>query len=311
MPYTVLFHSELDDPLAWGRALGAALPELDWRISPHGTGNPEDVTTALVWNPPAGFFAPFRNLRLVVNLGAGVDRLVGRDDLPPVPVARLNDPGMVGLMTSYVTFAVTRYARDIHLFERAQRRHEWRHIQPRALSEVRVGVLGLGELGGPAAAALAAMGYQVTGWARGPKSIPGVTCLHGAAALAEVLRRSEILVLLVPLTPETRGLIGERELGLLPSGAKLVNACRGPVVREAALLAALRSGHPAEATLDVFETEPLPPDHPFWDMENVLVTPHLASITVPEAAARDVAESILRVARGEAPLHQVDPARGY
>lgn len=304
----VAFHSGPDDPEAWGAALGAALPELDWRVSPDGLGDAAEIEAALVWKPPPGFFAPLTKLKLVVNLGAGVDSLVGRDDLPAVPIARLNDPGMVQLMTSYVVFAVTRYARDIHLFERAQRRGEWHYIHPRALGETRVGVLGLGELGGPAAAALAGMGYAVTGWSRSPKQIPGV---RWEASLDAVLRSSEILVALVPLTPSTRGLIGARELALLPRGAKLINACRGAVVQEAALLAALRDETLAEATLDVFDTEPLPAGHPFWSMENVLVTPHLASITVPESAARDVAESIRRVLRGEPPLHPVDPGRGY
>ncbi len=303
----VAFHSGLDDPEAWGRALAAALPGVDFRVSPN-LGDPAEIEAALVWRPPAGFFAPMRNLKLVVNLGAGVDSLVGRDDLPPVPIARLNDPGMVQLMTSYVVFAVTRYARDIHLFERAQRRGEWQYIHPRALGGISVGVLGLGELGGPAAAALAGMGYRVTGWSRSPKEIPGV---RWEASLDAVLAGSEILVVLVPLTPGTRGLIGARELALLPPGAKLVNACRGAVVPEGPLLAALQQGQVGEATLDVFDTEPLPPGHPFWAMPNVLITPHLASITVPEAAAMDVAESIRRVGRGEPPLHQVNPARGY
>lgn len=304
----VAFHSHADDPVAWGAALRAALPELDWRVSPDGLGDPAEIQAAMVWKPPPGFFAPMKNLRLVVNLGAGVDSLVGRDDLPPVPIARLNDQGMVQLMTSYVVFAVTRYARDIHHFERAQRRGAWEYRHPRALSEIRVGVLGLGELGGPAAAALAGMGYSVTGWSRSAKAIPGV---RWEASLDAVLAGSEILVALVPLTPATRGLLGARELALLPQGAKLINACRGAVVQEAALLDALRSGQVAEATLDVFDTEPLPAGHPFWAMENVLITPHLASITVPESAAQDVAESIRRVLRGEPPLHAVDATRGY
>jgi len=244
----------------------------------------------------------------VVNLGAGVDSLVGREDLPPVPIARLNDPGMVQLMTSYVVFAVTRYARDIHHFERAQRRGVWEYRHPRALDQIRVGVLGLGELGGPAAVALAGMGYDVTGWSRSEKRLPGV---RWQGSLDAVLAGSEILVAVVPLTPGTRGLLGARELALLPRGAKLINACRGPVVDEAALLVALSDGQLAEATLDVFNTEPLPEGHPFWRMENVLITPHLASITVPDSAARDVAESIRRLRRGNPPLHPVDPGRGY
>lgn len=306
----LLFYSRLDDPEAWRRALGAELPDLDVRVHPDH-GDPADIRYVLAWKPPPGFFAAYANLTLVVNLGAGVDSLVGRNDLPDVPISRLSDPGMVSLMTSYVLFAVIRYARDIPVFEAAQRRAEWRYVHPRALSEIRVGVLGLGELGGPAASALANLGFDVRGWSRTPKEIPGVRSLTGPEGLEQVLAESEIVVVLLPLTPETRGTLGPRELALLPRGAKLVNASRGATVDEPALVEALRSGHLGGATLDTFEMEPLPPEHPFWGMENVLVTPHLASITVPEAAARDVAESIRRVRSGREPLHRVDPRRGY
>jgi glyoxylate/hydroxypyruvate reductase len=304
----VIFYSRFDDPAAWKAALAAELPDLDFRTEP---GDPADVRYALVWKPPAGFFADFPNLRLVTNLGAGVDSLVGRDDLPDVPITRLSDDGMVSLMTSYVLFSVIRYARDIHLFERAQRRREWHYVHPRALSSVRVGVLGLGELGAAAAQALAGLGFDVRGWSRSPKTIPGVACSAGADALDAFLADTEILVILLPLTPDTRGLLDARRLARLPAGAKLINASRGAVTDEVALLTALKSGAIAEATLDVFTVEPLPPDHPFWGMENVLITPHLASITVPEAAARDVAESIRRVRAGSSPLHRIDPRRGY
>jgi glyoxylate/hydroxypyruvate reductase A len=218
---------------------------------------------------------------------------------------------MVSLMTSYVLFAVIRHARDIPALERAQRRRAWHYIHPRALSSIKVGVLGLGELGAAAAAALAQVGFDVTGWARTEKTIPGVRCVAGRAKLDSVIAQSEILVILLPLTPDTRGLIGVRELALLPRGAKLINAARGALVDEPALIAALRAGHVAEATLDAFAVEPLPSEHPLWSFENVLITPHLASITVPERAARDVAESIRRVRAGKPPLHAVDRSRGY
>lgn len=306
----LVFYSGFDDPAAWTAALKRELPDLDVRVHPQ-VGDPADVRYALVWKPPAGFFGQFRNLALVTNLGAGVDSLVGRDDLPDVPITRLSDPGMVSLMTSYVLFAVIRYARDIHEFEAAQRKREWRYIHPRALSSIKVGVLGLGELGAAAASALAQLGFDVRGWARTRKEIAGVQCVAGRDRLDAFLADTEILVVMLPLTPETRNLIGARELALLPRGAKFINASRGAVVDEAALLAALRSGQIAQATLDVFAVEPLPPEHPFWGMDNVLITPHLASITVPEAAARDVAESIRRVRSGREPLHRVDPRRGY
>jgi glyoxylate/hydroxypyruvate reductase A len=305
----VIFYSQFDDANAWRNALQAELPDLDFRVDPDA--DPQAVRYALAWKPPTGFFAAFPNLALVVNLGAGVDSLVGRDDLPDVPISRLSDDGMVSLMTSYVLFAVIRYARDIPTFERAQRRAQWHYIHPRPLSAVKVAVLGLGELGSAAAASLAQTGFDVTGWARTQKTIPGVRCVAGRDALGDVLARSEIVVILLPLTPETRGLIGARELALMPRGAKLINAARGAVVDEQALIDSLRAGQIAEATLDAFTVEPLPRGHPFWAMENVLITPHLASITVPERAAHDVAESIRRVRAGKTPLHAVDPRRGY
>ena len=306
----LIFYSEFDDPAAWKQTLQAELPDLDFHADPDAV-DPAKVHYALAWKPPQGFFARFPNLKLVTNLGAGVDSLVGRGDLPDVPITRLSDDGMVQLMTSYVLFAVIRYARDIPIFERAQRRADWKYVHPRALSDIRVGVLGLGELGAPAARALAAVGFDVRGWSRSLKTIEGVTCKAGIETLDDFVRDSEILVILLPLTQDTRGLLDARRLSLLPKGAKFINASRGAVTDENALLAALQSGAIAEATLDVFTVEPLPKAHPFWGMENVLITPHLASITVPEAAAREVAESIRRVRNGLEPLHRIDPRRGY
>ncbi|WP_018389496.1 glyoxylate/hydroxypyruvate reductase A [Ancylobacter sp. FA202] len=306
----LVFYSPVDDADAWRAALAAELPDLDFRVDPE-IGDAADIRYALAWLPPKGFFARFPNLQLVTNLGAGVDALVRRDDLVPVKFSRLSDPGMVAMMTSYVVFAVTRYARDIPVFERAKARGAWDYVHPRALSEIKVAVLGLGELGGPAARTLATMGFTVSGWSRSPKDIPGVASHTGRAGLERVLSQNEIIVSLLPLTPSSRGLLGEAEFGLMQKGTKFINASRGAVVDEAALIAALRSGQVGEATLDVFETEPLPQGHPLWGLDNVLITPHMASITVPALAARDVAESIRRVRQGLAPLHEVDPGRGY
>jgi glyoxylate/hydroxypyruvate reductase len=306
----LIFYSEFDDPAAWKRALSVELSDLDIRINPL-VGDPRDVRYALVWRPPAGFFARFPNLLLVINLGAGVDSLLDRHDLPAVPISRLLDPGMVALMTSYILFATVRYARDIPLFERAQRRRQWHYVHPRALSTVQVGILGLGELGGAAACALTQLGFKVCGWARTEKQLPGIICTAGEAALAALLAMTDILIVMLPLTPKTRGLLGKRELSLLPRGAKLINVSRGGVVDETALIEGLQTGHIADATLDVFAQEPLPSDHILWGMPNVLITPHLASVAVPETAVRDVAESIRRVRAGLEPLHRIDPQRGY
>jgi glyoxylate/hydroxypyruvate reductase A len=306
----VLFYSEVDDPVAWGNALRANIRDLDFRVYPD-IGNPDDVRHVLAWKPYPGFFKPFKNLVQVINLGAGVDALVGRTDLPDLPISRLADAGMVALMKSYVLFAVLRYARDIPSFEQAQRRREWHYIHPRPLHQINVGVMGLGHLGSAAASGLVDAGFAVRGWDLAAKSIPGVTSFHRESDRTAFLSGLEVLVNMMPLTPNTTGLIDRNLLAALPRGAKFVNASRGPVLDEAALLEALRSGQIGGATLDVFEVEPLPSEHPFWTMDNVLITPHLASITIPELAARDVAESIRRVSAGGEPLHRVDPQLGY
>lgn len=306
----LLFYSEFDDPTEWGEALKANLPGLDFRVYPE-VGNPDEIGYVLAWRPPADFFAPFAGIKLVVNLGAGVDSLTGRPDLPDVPICRLSDPGMVALMRSYVLFSVIRYARDMPDFEAAKRRHEWHYIHPTPLDRIRVGVLGLGALGSAVAASLADLSFDVRGWDLSPKDIPGVKCISDPDQWRSFLGDVDILVNMMPLTAGTRGLIDAEVFSALAPGTKFVNASRGEVVDEDALLAALRSGQVGAATLDVFVSEPLRADHPFWEMENVYITPHLASITVPDSAAKDVAESIRRIERGERPLHQVNPKAGF
>jgi glyoxylate/hydroxypyruvate reductase A len=307
---TLVFASAVDPVEPWRAALEAELPDLAVR-TPEAIGPEDDVRYALVWKPPAGFFARHPGLRLVTILGAGADALAGRDDLPDVPVTRLSDPEMARMMAQYVLFAVLRYARDIPAFEAAQRQGRWHYVHPREAREIRVGVLGLGELGGTAALELARQGFTVSGWSRTPKDLPGIACHAGQEALIPFLRETEILVVMLPLTPQTRRLLGAAEIAALPAGAKLVNVSRGAVIDEPALVAALASGRLGGATLDVFETEPLPEGHALWGMESVLVTPHLASVAIPASAARQVAENIRRVRRGEPPEQQVDLTRGY
>lgn len=305
----LLFYSEFDSPDEWKDVIKAELPELDFRVYPD-VGDPSDVKYILAWKPYDGFFNKFSNLLLVINLGAGVDALLQRTDLPQVPIARLSDSGMVQLMKSYVLFAVLRYARDIPCFEAAKRTKSWTYIHPTPLHRIKVGVIGLGQLGGSVAAALNALSFDVRGWDAHPKTIEGVK-VYGAEEFTQFNQDLDICVNMLPLTPQTTGLLDEDFFKNLPSGSHFINASRGAVVDEKSLLAALESGHIAGATLDAFCVEPLPEDHPFWAMENVLITPHLASITVPETAALDVVENIRRINRGEMPKHQINFAKGY
>ena len=307
---TLVFFSDVDPFPPWREALSAALPDVAI-LTADEVRDPAAVLYALVWKPPLGFFERFPNLQLVTILGAGADALLRRRDLPNVPIARLSDPAMARMMAGYVLFAVLRYARDIPQFEAAQRQGRWHYVHPRAADEIKVGVLGLGELGGVAAVALARQGFDVRGWARSAKAISGVRTSAGRAALPAFLAGLDIAVVMLPSTPETDGLIDADHLRMLPRGAALINVSRGSIVDEAALLAALRSGHLSGATLDVFAHEPLPADHPFWAMTTVLVTPHLASVAVPGSASAQIADNVCRVRSGLAPQHRVDPARGY
>lgn len=307
---TLVFYSEFDSFDEWSALLAPHLPDVTI-CRAETVQDPDDVHYALAWKPPQGFFAPYRHLRLLVNLGAGVDSLVGRDDLPEIPIVRLSDPDMARMMASYVLFAVLRYARDIPAFERAQREQRWHYLHPRAPSGIRVGVLGLGELGAYAARELARQGFDVRGWSRSQKEIAGIRCHSGLGSLNDFLSQSDILVVMLPLTPQTSGLLSAERLAHLPQGAAFINVSRGAIVDQAALTTALRSGQIAEATLDVFDREPLPPHDPLWQLDNVLITPHLASVALPASAAQQVAENIQRAARGEPVTHQVFPARGY
>ncbi len=308
---SLVFYSEFDDFATWRDALHAQIPDL--RIVPASEiDDPAAVHYALTWKAPAGFFAKMPNLRLIINLGAGVDSLVGRDDLPAgIPITRITDPNMARMMAGYVLFAALRHARDIPYFEQAQRRGEWAYRHPRAPEEWTVAVLGLGELGARAAQELRRQGFSVLGWSRSPRQIEGIDCHAGMESLDTVLSRADILVVMLPLTPQTRGLLDRRRLMRLPRGAALINVARGALIDQAAMTELLASGHLGGATLDVFEREPLPTSDALWKMDNVLITPHLASVAIPASAATQIANNILRVSQGLAPENRVDPARGY
>ncbi|GBQ88222.1 D-3-phosphoglycerate dehydrogenase [Gluconacetobacter johannae DSM 13595] len=311
MTDAMVFYSAVDTPETWRAALTAAVPGLTFVLADEPF-DPELVRYALVWSPPRGFFNRFPNLRLIVNLGAGVDALVARDDLPPgVAITRLHDPLMARMMASYVLFAVLRLARDIPAFEAAQRQGRWAFIEPRPLDLTRVGVMGLGELGLRAAKECARQGFQVRGWSRSPKADPDIVCYSGMDSLAEFLSGCDILVCLLPKTPQTIGLLNAERLALLPHGAGFVNVARGAIVDQAALVEALRARRIGQAVLDVFQQEPLPEGDPLWGLDNVLITPHVASVALPASAAPQIADNIHRIRDGQPVLDAVNLSRGY
>jgi glyoxylate/hydroxypyruvate reductase A len=295
----------------WLPRISAALPQDRVVLWPE-VGDPAQVEVALVAKPPPGALARMPRLKLIQSLWMGVDGLLGDRTLPrEVPIARLIDPGMVAAMNETVLARVLDWHRHLYRYRAQQARCEWSPLPQYMASERTVGLLGLGELGCDAAAKLLALGFQVCGWSRRPKEIAGVASFHGERGLSEVLARSSVLVCLLPLTDATRGILNARTLAQLPEGSCVVNVARGAHVVARDLVAALDSGRIAHAYLDVFETEPLPADHPYWTHPSVSVTPHVAALTEPRTALGKVIANIERVRRGERPEALVDVSAGY
>jgi len=310
----LLFSSKNDDPERWRDVLAQELPDLDFRIwTPGGEniGDPADIEFALVWGPKKGALKAFPNLKAILSLGAGVDHLDGKDLPEGIPVARLVDPGLTRGMREYVIYWTIHYHRRFGEYAAATAAKTWQQLPQADTCNRRVGIMGLGMLGADAAMHLTALQFDVAGWSRSPKTIPGVTCYNGDDGLADFLGHTEILVCLLPLTPETTGIINTKTLAQLPEGAAIINAARGPHVVDDDLIQALDSGHIQGATLDVFHIEPLPSDHAFWDHPKINLTPHAASITTPETAVLPVAQNIRRVLAGQTPEPLVDMDAGY
>ncbi|MCZ6496353.1 MAG: glyoxylate/hydroxypyruvate reductase A [Alphaproteobacteria bacterium] len=307
----LLFKSDIDRGDSWRRVLLELEPGLDLREWPE-IGDPNDIEYALVWKPPQGELKTYPNLKAIFSLGAGIDHLASDPELPKdVPVVRMVEPGLTAGMTEFVIMSVLYHHRFMLDYAAQARAHQWREIDQVPAWERRVGIMGLGVLGGDAAEALVGLRFDVAGWSGSPKNLPGVTSFHGADGFLPFLNRSDILVCLLPLTPETEGILDASAFAALPSGAALINAARGGHVVEADLLAALDSGALGAATLDVFDTEPLPQGHPFWAHPRVRVTPHVAAITYGDTTAREIALNIKRFRAGAPMSGLVDRRRHY
>lgn len=301
---------DADEYAAWRAHLTQALP--DERIvlagEPH---DPDAVDAAFVANPPHGALAQYPNLRFIQSLWAGVDRLLGDPALPDVPVARLVDPDLTQAMVEAVVAHVMALHRQTYAYARQQERCEWKQLDQPLARDRRIGILGLGELGAAVARALAALSFPVAGWSRSPRAVPSVQCLSGRDGIEALLARSDILVNLLPLTPDTTGILDARLLARLPNGASLVNVARGAHLVENDLLAALDGGRIDHAILDVFGEEPLPPAHPFWSHPRISVFPHVAAYSAPESAARIAAANVSAFREGRPVTGLVDRVRGY
>jgi glyoxylate/hydroxypyruvate reductase A len=313
---TLLIALGSGDPDPWVKQFRALLP--DRAIVKLGeSDDPASVEFAMTWYHPPGSLAYYPNLKAVFSMGAGVDHLFRDKDLPDVAIARVVDPDLTNRMSEYVVLHALSILRQTRRYREQQGALQWidDDWQP-AASDVRVGVMGLGVLGSDAAQKLKLIGFDVAGWSRSPKSIDPIECFAGNAALPAFLARTDLLVVLLPLTDETRGIINRKLLkGLARDGRvaspSLINAGRGNLQVEADILECLDDGTLLEAVLDVFQTEPLPETSPLWTHPRVTVTPHNASVSDPMAIAQAIARQIRQVEKGEALLNRVSRARGY
>jgi len=299
----------------WIDAFAACLPEAECLTWVDSRAAQADY--AVVWRPPPEMLRGRTDLKAIFNLGAGVDGILRlRDDDPDalpagVPVVRLDDAGMAAQMAEYVTYAVLRGFRQFDRYDTQQRDGNWKFIKPHRRADFHIGVMGIGTLGTHIAKTLAAFGFPVRGWSRTPRDIDGVTGFHGAAGLERFLDGLRVLVNVLPLTSQTENIVNARLLGQLADGAYFINVARGSHVVEEDLLAAVQSGQLAGATLDVFRTEPLPADHPFWSEPRITITPHISALTLRDDSVAQIAGKIRALQAGQPIAGVVDLDRGY
>ncbi len=303
------------DPAPWVAAVRAGDPTRPVFLWPDNP-QPEEIAYALAWKPAVDALTGLPNLKAIFSLGAGVDHLIFQSGLPDVPIVRVVDPDLTGRMTEWVVLQVLIHHRRQRLYDRQQRQRVWRDRRQPAAHEVRVGIMGMGVLGAASARALAALGFQVAGWSRRPAPLPEVERYAGMDQLDAFLKRTDILVCLLPLTAETRGILsGSLFEKLAHDGAPgmpvVINAGRGGLQVEADIVAALDSGTLVGASLDVFETEPLDAASPLWGMDNVVITPHCAAASAADALIPAMLKQIAAFEAGAPLTNVVDRKAGY
>lgn len=311
MAGAIAYISRDTDGVLWKKALEGGLGPVDFRTF-DSLGEKKDIEVALAWKPPAGLIASFPNVKLIVSLGMGVDHLLADDKLPAgVPIVRIMDDGLVGQMSEYALYWALKHHREIDKYAASQRARQWKPEDFVDTIHRRIGIMGLGTIGQDTARKFAALGFPTAGWSRSQKTLPDIETFHGSDGLTKFLARTDILVDVLPLTRETKGLLDAKVFATLPKGAYFINMARGGHVVDEALLAALDSGHISGAALDVFNVEPLPQEHPYWTHPKVHVTPHIAGATNPRTASPGVIENIKRMRGGRPLIHTVDPKSGY
>ncbi len=307
----ILIYKGDRDITLWLKALKAVDDTLDIRVYPD-IGNPEEITFALTWPYPHGLWSDFPNLRAISSIGAGVSHILEDETLErDIPVLKLTDSRLNQSMWEYLLATISYQAMHLHRYDLQQREKSWAELPPRGFDSVTVGVYGLGSIGRYVAERLATLGFVVKGFANSPKEIEGVAVYTPEMVTEDIMQCLDIVVSILPLTPQTEGIFDTVFLSRLKQGACLVNVGRGPQVVEKDLIEALDSRQLSHAYLDVFREEPLPNAHPFWSHPQISVTPHIASITDPESVALQIVENYHHARDGLVLYNIVDRALGY
>lgn len=307
---TLLYTSDPERGRIWRGIFAAEAPDIAF-VDPAQPYDPAAIRYLAAWAPSAELIASLPNLEILFSIGAGIDQFDMMVLPPHIRVVRMIEPGITAGMVEYATMAVLALHRNLIDYREAQKEARWAPIKLKPAGERRIGVMGLGNLGQAVLQALKPFGFPLSGWSRSGGAIEGVDCHAGADALPVFLSQCDILICLLPLTEETRGILCRDSLSKLPQGAALINVGRGPHLEEHDLLPLLDEAHLSGAVLDVTDPEPLPADHPFWAHPRIMITPHIASMTRPDGAARALIANIRRFSAGQPMDGEVARDRGY
>lgn len=307
---SIVYQSEMKRGRKWQELCRAMDPEREFHLWPE-CGDPNDVRYLITWQPPRDLVDHFPNLQVLFSIGAGVDQLDIQAIPDKLPIVRMIDHNLTRGMVEYASCAALALHRDLPLYLEQQRKRTWLQQPQRMATNTRVGVMGLGELGRAVLAQLKMLGFSCRGWSRSPRNIEDVRTFSGSDGFVEFLKTTDILVCLLPLTEETRGIIDAELLFTLPRGAGLIHVGRGGQLVSEDLIKALNRGQLRAAIVDVVDPEPLPENHPLWTHEKVWLTPHVASATQSESAFKSIHDNILRYESNQPMIGVVDRARGY
>ncbi len=295
----------------WEKALKAKRPELEVLVHPDAAAK-DKVEFALTWGHPLGVFKEYPNIKCIASMGAGVDHILRDPELPAsATITKLEDPNLTRDMGLFVVALVLNHLRNLTVHKLNQQQHNWSRKRYLTTENTTIGIMGMGTLGAHVAAELTKLGFTVNGWARTAKQLADVKVYKGEKELDSFLAKSDILICLLPLTPQTENILNEQTLSKLPKNAFVINVARGKHLVDEDLIALLDSGHLAGASLDVFREEPLPKDHPFWSHPKINITPHIASVTDPASAVTQILDNYDRLQKGEPLKNIVSPELGY